>query len=185
MKRTFSITTRVGDRGTTRTLFGETLSKSAPRIEACGQVDELVSALGLARAHAARGSRLDAQLQDLQRKLFAFAAEISAGAVHADSLPQRLDARAVRAIETLRRGLEKNIAPMRDFIIPGENLLGAHLDFARTVSRRCERAVVTLADRKEFCNRHAFVWLNRLSDVLWLLARQAEGHSRPLHEKRP
>ncbi|MCX7008806.1 MAG: cob(I)yrinic acid a,c-diamide adenosyltransferase [Kiritimatiellaeota bacterium] len=171
MKRSYSITTRIGDRGTTRTLFGETLPKSAPRIEACGQVDELVSALGLARAHAARGSALDAQLQHLQRTLFAFAAEISAGPIHAASLPQRLDAKAV--------------APMRDFIIPGENLLGAHLDFARTVSRRCERAVVTLADRKAFRNRHAFVWLNRLSDVLWLLARQAEGHSRPLHEKRP
>jgi len=183
MKPRYSITTRIGDRGTTRTLFGETLSKSAPRIEACGHVDELVSALGLARAHAARGSALDLQVQELQRKLFAFAAEISAGPNQAASLPQRLDAKAVRALDTLRKRLERTVEPMRDFIIPGENLLGAHLDFARTVARRCERAVVTLADRNEFRNRHAFIWLNRLSDVLWLLARQAEGHSRPLHER--
>lgn len=185
MKRIYSITTRVGDRGTTRTLGGETLPKSAPRIEACGQVDELVSALGLARASAARGSALDAQLQALQRALFAFAAEISAGVQHADRLPQRLDAPAVRKLDTLRRRLEKTVEPMRDFIVPGESLLGAQLDFARTAARRCERAVVALADRGEFRNRHAFIWLNRLSDVLWLLARQAEGHSRPLHEAAP
>ncbi len=185
MKKVFSITTRVGDRGTTRTLGGETLSKSSPRIEACGQVDELVSALGLARSSAARGSALDAQLQELQRALFSFAAEISAGVAHAAALPQRLDAQAVRKMDALRKRLEKNVEPMRDFIVPGESLLGAQLDFARTVSRRCERAVVTLADRNEFSNRHAFIWLNRLSDVLWLLARQAEGHSRPLHEGRP
>lgn len=184
MKSNFSITTRIGDRGTTRTLFGETLPKSSPRIEACGQVDELVSALGLARAHATRGSILDAQLQQLQRTLFAFAAEISAGPLHATTLPQYLDAKAVRALDTLRKQLEKSVEPMRDFIIPGENLLGAHLDYARTLARRCERSIVTLADRKEFRNHHAFVWLNRLSDVLWLLARQAEGHSRPLHERR-
>ena len=185
MKRAYSITTRVGDRGTTRTLGGETLPKSALRIEACGQVDELVSALGLARSSAERGSALDAQLQQLQRTLFAFAAEISAGVQHADLLPQRLDARAVRQLDALRRRLEKTVEPMRDFIVPGESLLGAQLDFARTFARRCERAIVTLADRGEFRNRHAFVWLNRLSDVLWLLARQAEGHSRPLHEGRP
>jgi cob(I)alamin adenosyltransferase len=185
MKRIFSITTRVGDRGTTRTFGGETLSKSSPRIEACGQVDELVSALGLARAHAARGGALDAQLQELQRALFAFAAEISAGVLQAGSLSQRLDAKAVRKLDTLRRRLEQTVEPMRDFIVPGESLLGAQLDFARTVARRCERAIVTLADRKEFRNRQAFIWLNRLSDVLWLLARQAEGHSRPLHEGRP
>ena len=184
MKRNFSITTRVGDRGTTRTLFGETLPKSSPRIEACGQVDELVSALGLARANATRGSTLDAQLQQLQRTLFAFAAEISAGPAHVASLPQRLDAKAVRALDALRKQLEQTVEPMRDFIIPGENLLGAQLDFARTLSRRCERSVVALAEHNEFRNRHAFVWLNRLSDVLWLLARQAEGHSRPLHERR-
>ncbi len=183
MKHHFSITTRIGDRGTTRTLFGETLSKSALRIEACGQVDELVSALGLARASAARSSRLDAQLQELQRRLFAFAAEISAGSAHAAELPQRLDARAVRALDKLRRQLEQTVEPMCDFIIPGENLLGAQLDFARTLARRCERSIVTLADQSEFRNRQALVWLNRLSDVLWLLARQAEGHSRPLHER--
>jgi cob(I)alamin adenosyltransferase len=184
MKHICSITTRIGDRGTTRTLFGETLSKSAPRIEACGQVDELVSALGLARASAERGSELDLQLQQIQRTLFAFAAEISAGPVHATDLPQRLDTKAVRALDAFRKRLEHTVEPMRDFIIPGENLLGAQLDFARTLARRCERAIVTLADRKEFRNRQALVWLNRLSDVLWLLARQAEGHSRPLHARR-
>jgi cob(I)alamin adenosyltransferase len=185
MKRAFSITTRFGDGGTTRTLGGETLPKSAPRIEACGQVDEVVSALGLARASAASGSALDTQLQELQRTLFTFAAELSAGVRHAACLPQRLDARAVRTLDALRRRLEKTVEPMRDFILPGESLPGAQLDYARTVARRCERAVVTLADRGEFRNRHALIWLNRLSDVLWLLARQAEGHSRPLHEGRP
>ena len=184
MKRHFSITTRVGDHGTTRTLFGETLPKNDRRIEACGQVDELVSALGLARATAGDLPTKDVLLE-LQTILFRLAAEISAGIKHAQCLDKRLDAAAVRALDAHRRRLEKSVAAVRGFILPGETLLGAHLDLARTVARRCERAVIGLVTCGEFRNRHALVWLNRLSDVLWLMARQAEGRSRPLRKAAP
>ena len=184
MKRQFSITTRVGDRGTTRTLFGETLPKSDRRIDACGQVDELVSALGLARATAG-DLPLNAELLELQTTLFRLAAEISAGVQHAHCLDKRLDASAVRVLDARRRRLEKSVAAVRGFILPGETLLGAHLDLARTVARRCERSVVALVACGEFRNRHALIWLNRLSDILWLLARQAEGRSRPLRKAAP
>lgn len=181
MKRHPSITTRVGDRGTTRTLFGETLSKSDQRIDVCGQVDEVVSALGVARA-ATEERALKKELLAIQQDLFQLAAEVSAGVKAAHCLEKRLDALAVRSLDARRRRLEKKVAAIRDFILPGETLVGAHLDLARAVARRCERAVVRLSCRGEFRNRHALIWLNRLSDVLWLMARKAEGHSLPLHQ---
>lgn len=181
MKRHFSITTRVGDRGMTRTLFGAALSKGDPRIDVCGQVDEVVSALGVARA-ATSDPALKAELLAIQRDLFRLAAEVSAGVKATRCLKNRLDALAVRSLDARRRQLEKTVAAVRDFILPGETLVGAHLDLARAMVRRCERTVVMLAQRGEFRNRHVLVWLNRLSDVLWLMARKTEGHSRPLHQ---
>ena len=177
MQRQLSITTRVGDRGTTRTLCGATLAKNHLRIDTCGQVDELMSALGLARA-AARDRVLKKDLLALQRPLFQLSAEISAGIRLARQLGNRMDAAAVQTLETCRLRLEQSLKPMRGFVIPGENLLGAHLDFARTVARRCERAVVALTVRGQFRNSAALIWLNRLSDVLWLMARRAEGATR-------
>ena len=180
MKRKFSITTRKGDRGTTDTLGGEVLSKAHPRIEACGLVDELVSVLGLTRATAGQRA-LGRALLDIQKTLFTLAAEISAGA-KSPSYLNPLNAAAVRKLDARRRALEKTLEPVRVFIVPGETVLGAHLDLARTAARRCERAIVALMERGEFRNPQALIWLNRLSDLLWLMARQAEGHSRPLVE---
>jgi cob(I)alamin adenosyltransferase len=180
IKRGHSITTRKGDRGTTGTLGGAVLSKAHPRIEACGTVDELVSALGLARAAAGRGA-LGRALLDMQKTLFTLAAEISAG-THAPSCLKPLDAVAVRKLDRQRMTREKALAPPRGFVVPGETWCGAHLDLARTAARRCERAVVALTERGEFCNPQALIWLNRLSDLLWLMARQAEGRPRPLVE---
>lgn len=180
MKRTTSITTRKGDHGTTGTLGGEIVSKAHPRIEACGLVDELVSALGLARVTAGRRA-LGRALLAIQKTLFTLAAEISAGS-KAPAYLHPLDAAAVHQLDLQREKLEQTLEPVRVFIVPGETLLGAHLDLARTAARRCERAVVALTERGEFRNPQALIWLNRLSDLLWLMARQAEGHSRPLVE---
>ena len=176
--RSFSITTKIGDCGTTRVMSGETLSKAHPRIVVCGLVDELVSALGLARATANNGP-LGQSLLAIQKTLFRLATEISVGPQYSPQ-SSRLDATAVRKLDLQRRKLEKSLKPVRTFIVPGETLLGAHLDLARTVARRCECVVVSLTERGEFRNPQALIWLNRLSDLLWLMARQAEGHSRPL-----
>ena len=181
-KSSFSITTKIGDRGTTRTLRGATLSKAHPRIMACGLVDELVSALGLARA-TANTDPLGRTLLDIQRTLFRLATEISGGP-HYVNQHNKLDTAAVRKLDLLRRKLETTLKPVRTFIVPGETLLGAQLDLARAIARRCECMVVSLAERGEFRNPQALIWLNRLSDLLWLLARQAEGHSRPLNNTR-
>jgi len=183
MKQKFSITTRKGDHGTTGTLGGEILSKAHPRIEACGLVDELVSALGLARATTGR-QPLGRKLLSIQKTMFRLASEISAGTKSPLCL-NPLDSAAVRQLDAWRRALERSLEPLHVFIVPGETVLGAHLDLARTAARRCERAVVALEGHGEFHNPQALIWLNRLSDLLWLMARQAEGHSRPLNETRP
>ena len=180
--RPFSITTKIGDHGTTRALSGETLSKAHPRIVACGMVDELVSALGMARA-TANNCPLGHALLDIQKTLFRLATEISAGP-HYVKQQAKLDVMAVHNLELQRRKLEKTLRPVRTFIVPGETILGAHLDLARTLTRRCECAVVSLTEHGELHNPQALIWLNRLSDLLWLMARQAEVHSRPLDKTR-
>jgi cob(I)alamin adenosyltransferase len=171
-----SITTGAGDLGMTRLFSGEEVSKDSPRPEACGDVDELVSALGLARTHVHRNDVRDAILY-LQRGLFTVAAELATSPGKVGLLNERVDAGMVRALEQRRAALERRISLPRGFIIPGGNAGAAHLDFARAVARRCERKVVALAGG-EIPYEHLLVWMNRLSDVLWLLARREEG--RPL-----
>jgi cob(I)alamin adenosyltransferase len=171
-----SITTGAGDRGMTRLFSGEEVSKDSPRPEACGDVDELVAALGIARALVKKAPVRDAILY-LQRSLFTVAAELATSRGRLDLLKKRVNAAMVRELDRKRAALERSIRMPRGFIIPGGSTGAAHLDHARAVARRCERKVVALAGG-EIPDEHLLVWMNRLSDYLWLLARQEEG--RPL-----
>jgi cob(I)alamin adenosyltransferase len=171
-----SITTRVGDRGTTFLFSGEEVSKDSPRTRAYGDLDELVSVLGLARATARRPD-VRRSVTDLQRELFIAGAELATSARHVKLLKQRVDAARLAQLDARREELEKRIPMPAGFILPGGTLAAAHLDHARTLARRLERRVVGLRRRKLVNNPALIIWLNRLSDYLWLLARREEGRA--------
>jgi len=177
-----SITTRQGDGGRTRLPGGMWTSKTDPRMEALGTVDELVSVLGLARA-ALAGTPTASELLGVQKTLFLIGAECAYGPERAATLPGRLGPAQCEEMDHWAAALESRAAAPNDFVLPGETLPGAFLDLARTVARRCERRLVALHEQGLLHNPDVLRWINRLSDALWLLGRIAEGHSRPLHER--
>ncbi len=180
-----SITTRVGDKGTTYLFSGEEVFKDSPRTETYGDVDELVSVLGVARCHSAN-EEVRSILLDLQRDLFVVGAELATAIDHLDLLKQRIDEPALKAFENRRDQLEARIALPDGFILPGgsDSAAAAHIDHARTIARRLERKTVSLSRAGLLQNEHLLVWMNRLSDFLWLLARLEEGQSLTLKEAR-
>jgi cob(I)alamin adenosyltransferase len=163
------IYTRGGDEGHTSFFGGERVAKNHPRIEAYGTVDELNSVLGLARA-AASASSLDEQLSGVQMDLFdigaALASPNSEGRFAGPS-PERVE-RLEAAIDTM----EARLSPLRAFIVPGGSPHSASLHHARTVCRRAERRVLDVDDDSQ-ATRAAVVYLNRLSDFLFVAARFA------------
>jgi len=157
------IYTRTGDNGTTALRGGKRVRKDAPRIEACGTVDELNSAIGLARSlHTDR--KLDAILTGIQRELFDVGATLAGKPEQSRNMTPRIP-----AMEKLIDQLETELPPLKEFILPVGPL---HL--ARAVCRRAERACVTLAaDEKGI--EPVVGYLNRLGDLLFVLARWASG----------
>lgn len=178
MKRR-SITTRVGDRGQTRLFSGERVSKDSPRTHAYGDLDELVSLLGVARAHVRRKAVRDGILK-LQRDLFVVGSELATDRKACARLPRRVDAVMVAELDKMCASLEAGFKAPADFVVPGATVAASFIDWARAVSRRCERKVVGLSTRGLVRNPHLLVWMNRLSDHLWLLARFEERRSTPL-----
>ena len=178
------ITTKVGDRGTTRLFSGEEVPKNSPRIEALGAVDELVSLLGVARCHAVRPGTRNL-LAELQRELFVVGSEFATAPEGLARLPRRMTADDVAAMDRRLREWEAGTTYPAGFILPGASLAGAHLDHARAVARRCEREAIRLREAGWLDNPHTLVWLNRLSDLLWLAARREEDRPQPLREPSP
>lgn len=176
MNSKLSITTRTGDQGTTHLFSGETVSKNSLRTEAYGDLDELVSILGVARS-LSTDSDLQATLIRWQRRLFVVGTELATSPDHLDKVPQRVDDGMLQELERERDELEEALPPIKGFILPGGTPVAAQLDLARAVSRRCERKVVGLFEAGLIDNTILLIWLNRLSDYLWLLARHAEGHA--------
>lgn len=168
------IYTRTGDRGDTGLFGGGRVPKDHPRVAAYGDVDELNAVVGMSRA-AGPLPRVDEVLVPIQRDLFAIGALLATPdrekmAQHLEKA-QLTSARIVeleRAIDACERELE----PLRSFILPGGTSKSAALHLARTVCRRAERAVVALA-RDEELPEIVVIYLNRLSDLLFMLARVA------------
>ncbi len=176
MSQKFSITTKTGDGGKTRLFSGEEVAKDSPRTEAYGDADELCSVLGLAKAT----SQLDIvrnEIEQIQRELFVLNAELATTSEHVTKLKDRVDAAMLEELEKRRDALEVQVVMPEGFVLPGGTLAAAHLDHARTIARRCERKVVGLRRSGDVTNPLVLVWLNRLSDHLWLLARQEEGEA--------
>lgn len=177
MARRARVTTRTGDRGET-SLFGrDRVRKSDARVEALGDLDEAQAALGVARA-TIRG-RDRALVLELQRGLYRAMAEVATPPQRLARLRERIDADAVRELDGVVERLGERAGAEGRFVVPGEDAASASLDLARTVTRRAERSVVRLMDASALSGQDLLPWLNRLSDVLYLLARALERRARP------
>jgi cob(I)alamin adenosyltransferase len=188
--RDSAVATGKGDDGTTGMLFGgPRIAKDDPRTEAYGTIDEAVAALGVARAELlvlAQANRLAALgpiVLRLQRELFVVAAELATGPDAWGRLRDgetRVDAGMVEGLEDLLGEAEAGIEMPREFIVPGETRVSAALELARTIIRRAERRAVTLHAAGSVAGDHLLPYLNRLADLVWVLARvaeQAESHA--------
>ncbi len=164
------IYTRTGDAGTTALFGGERVPKTSPRVRAYGSVDEANALLGVARTQL-DAADLDGLLAELQKALFDVGADLAtpADAAVRDHV-RPMDEHDVARLEAWIDRLEGEVAPLKHFVLPGGDPAAAQLHVARTVVRRAEREVVALAEQEQV-NLHAAVYLNRLSDLLFVLAR--------------
>ncbi len=167
--RRVKIYTRAGDDGTTGTLGPGRVSKSDPRIEAYGSVDELNAALGVVRA-ADAANWLMPDLETIQRQLFQLGAELATTDVAMLGSLARVSDADITALEVTIDRLESELPPLKRFVLPSGAPLAAQLHVARTVCRRAERRVVALAAHAAVESRLAR-YLNRLGDLLFVMAR--------------
>lgn len=154
----------------TRLYSGERVSKDSERPATYGEVDTLEAMLGLARTYAKKDETRRA-LAYLQKTLFTVNAELATTPEKLGKLKARIDKAAVDRIDAMRETLEDRVPQPTDFIISGGDPASAHIDLAKTQARRCERMIVTLSRTGVIDNPHLLVWMNRLSDYLYLLGR--------------
>ena len=188
-----AIATRRGDDGTTGLLFGgERVFKDGARTEAYGAIDEATAALGVARAEANLKAedgtlpRTIAALPELilrlQRELFVVGAELATNPDAVDRQKPgetRVTAEMVAGLDALLAEAEAAVEMPREFVVPGETRLSAALELARTITRRAERRAVSIRRAEPVADDQLVPYLNRLADLLWILARAAEqGESR-------
>jgi cob(I)alamin adenosyltransferase len=176
------IYTKGGDDGTTGLLYGGRVDKSDPRTEAYGTTDEAVAALGMARVFIADSALADLVLR-LQRELFVVGAELATATENAGKLKPgttKVTATMTGELEALIDEYAGRVRMPTEFIVPGETRGSAFLDFARTVIRRAERHTVTMERAGMLVDREAVRYLNRLADLVFVLARYEEGDFRTL-----
>lgn len=162
--RLSKIYTRTGDTGDTGLGDGSRVNKDSLRVEAFGCVDELNSHIGLLLAQPALPDRIQTALVQVQHDLFDLGGELC--------IPnhQAIEERHVTSLELVLDELNATLPPLKEFILPGGNLAAASAHIARTVCRRAERRTVSLA-RNETVNAQGIAYLNRLSDLLFVIAR--------------
>ena len=170
--RISKVYTRTGDKGETSLVSGDRVSKASLRVEAFGEVDELNSLLGVIRADLA-DTDLDATLATIQNDLFTVGADLASPA--SIEVPRIGDA-FIENLESFADKYLQELTPLKEFILPGGCEKAALLHLARTVTRRTERRVVALAATDEI-NQLTIVYLNRLSDLLFILARVTNKRS--------
>lgn len=165
------IYTKTGDRGDTSLFGGQRVPKDALRIEAYGTVDELNSVLGIVRADN-KEPLIDEILEAIQNELFELGADLATPRSISNKLVKRIQSKHAQRLERVIDRLDAQLKPLKAFVLPGGSPVAARLHFARTVCRRAERAVVRLS-RNEDIGEDITVYLNRLSDLLFVLARYA------------
>jgi cob(I)alamin adenosyltransferase len=183
MKTRNSVAVGGGDRGMTKLFSGERVPKNSERTDAFGDLDELVSILGVARA-SSRHAEVREAILDIQRNLFVIGSELATSADKVKRLLVRVDAAMVGELDRKYRELQSRMKPLHGFIIPGGNSSAAHIDLARAIARRSERKVAGLVLSRAVRNQLLLVWMNRLSNYLWLLARLEEGESVLVHRSK-
>lgn len=170
------IYTRKGDDGTTGLLYGGRVRKDDPAPVAYGDVDEAQAAIGLARAHAPKGGELDQLLVALERDLWVLMADLATDAGNREKLTPEVSLVTqgmVDHLESTIDGFTERTELPAEFVVPGEEPVSAFLDVARTVVRRAERSSLAAVVEGSL----VVAYLNRLSDLLWTLARWQEGSS--------
>jgi cob(I)alamin adenosyltransferase len=172
-----SIATKTGDSGTTGLMYGRRVPKTHPRVEACGAVDELNAALGMARAMATEDF-VSENLFAIQRDLIVLMGEVG---VLTEDMPRYVkdgyslvSPEMTAKLDVLVKKIESQKAAFKGWTTPGATQSSATLDMARTVCRRAERRVCDLKEAGELKNGEIIIFLNRLSDLLWLFARWVE-----------
>jgi len=177
-----SIVTKTGDKGETSLMYGRRLSKADPRVDAYGCVDELTAALGLARS-VSTDQFISDEILAAQKDLIVVMGELATAPCDREryvkdgyhlTLAEMVD-RITVIISNLEK--DKSLYP-KDWVIPGETTLSAALDFARATCRRAERHITTFSAGETNFNLQILRYLNRLSDLCWILARCAEKQSR-------
>lgn len=167
--------TKTGDDGSTGLVGGARVGKDSLRIEAIGEVDELNAMVGLCRNHN-WGTGIGTTLNDLQRELFVLGADLSTPADKKCPV-ERVSAEMVNSLEKLVDEYSEKVTPLENFILPGGTDAAASLHMARAICRRSERTVAAL-QKKEEIGEFVLPYLNRMSDLLFALARfENEKHS--------
>ena len=172
-----SIVTKTGDKGTTALMYGRRVSKCHPRVEAYGCVDELNAALGHARATAEHPFIRD-NLFHIQKDLVTLMGEL---ATAVEDLPRYVKdgyslvtPQMTHKLDALVKEIEAQNVSFKGWATPGDTVNSAALDVARTVCRRAERRVCALQETEQLHNAEIIIFLNRLADLLWLMARWVE-----------
>lgn len=174
--------TRTGDKGETALVGGQRVPKDSPRIEAYGTVDELNSVLGLARVfneeRLAAGEThrfLDQILRDIQQELFDLGSELATPPQATQLGIPRMGEKQVQRLEEIIDQCQKDLDPLKSFILPGGGRIGGYLHQCRTVCRRAEREILRLS-RVEETGEWAIKYINRLSDLFFVLSRWVGKH---------
>ena len=170
------VTTGTGDAGYTGLLGAQRVPKYDPRPETFGTVDEATSALGLARA-ATGHPKVKAILSHIQQDLYLLMGELATLPEHYEHMGLRMTGAHVQGLEQIEEALKHEVEIPNKFILPGDTLEGAALDLARTVIRRAERMAVKLLHDGVIHNGEVVRYLNRLSDLVFILARYLEVQS--------
>lgn len=168
------VTTKTGDEGYTSLLGSGRVPKYHRRPEAFGTLDEATSALGLARAYA-QDPQLKDRIYALQKDIYLLMAELATPPENYEKVDFKIRENDVQRLEILSDELKEQVEIGKEFIIPGGTVTGAALDLARTIVRRAERQVARLYHEGDVTNPQVLQYLNRLSDLLFILARQVEA----------
>ncbi len=166
-----------GDQGTTSLLNGRRVSKASLRPEAYGTLDEASSALGLARSFA-QNDTVREMIRTVQEDLLVLGAQLSEDAEPGARCKYEIGAQRTERIETWIGQLQQEVPLPRRFILPGENRTGASIDLARTIVRRAERRAMALKEAGELDCPDVHIYLNRLADFLFTLARYADAREK-------
>lgn len=168
------IYTKTGDNGTSRLSNGQELSKTNQRFKAFGAIDECNSCIGIARIYSNLYANIDEALSQVQNDLFDLGADL-ANPEKDENLsykPLRITQKQIDWLENTIDSFNENIAPLDSFILPGGTELSAHLHLARTIARRAEIEIAHLIET-DSASKLCFIYANRLSDLLFVLARFA------------